>query len=812
MDAKLDVGDTDAQRLQLGVDCLARLVALRPTWAGTSPSHMSCTLIDTLFGELRLDLVYIRLDRHENGGPTLEARTTLKMNVGRIDAALRKHLGKDLNQWPDLASGRVGAKNLSIAAVPLVFAGKLGVLVAASDRSDFPTKSESLILDVSANQLLLALHEGQRPQQHDPAPDFQAIIDLIPIPVAVTTPNREVEAMNQNALDYFGMTLEELKGYKSMDVIHPDDLDRVFAAQREVPPVGQAYANESRHLRDDGAYPFQVEYRARRFDGVYRWVESRGYPVRDARGRIERSYSLFIDIDERKRAEEALAASERALRLIVDSIPGMVAVFSPTGELETVNSQVLKYFGATQEALKSWAAGGFTHPEDHIREVEAFTRMIATGQPSEWETRARRFDGVYRWFQTRGFPLREVSGRIVRWYNLLVDIDDRKHAESELRRAYDSIADAQRLSRTGSFIVDPLTDNHTWSEETYRIFEFEAATKVTRQRVREAVHPDDLHILESVYARHSDGEDVTFDYRIVTASGAVKHLRGLEHLIEKVADHRIYVGAIQDVTETKVAERALDKARADLDHASRVMGLGVLAASIAHEVNQPLSGIITNATTCLGMLGDDPPDLKGALETTRRTIRDGNRASEIVTRLRTLFGKKKFAAEPVDLNEATREVVVLTLHELQRHRIAVRVQPDEDLPKVIGDHVQLQQVILNLLLNASDAMRSVDDRPRLIFIETARDGGAARLAVRDTGVGIRPDSLGKLFDAFFTTKPDGMGIGLSVSRSIVERHGGRLWATNNDGPGATFAFSIPYPCTDGDMQEATGSKGRKHNA
>jgi C4-dicarboxylate-specific signal transduction histidine kinase len=274
----------------------------------------------------------------------------------------------------------------------------------------------------------------------------------------------------------------------------------------------------------------------------------------------------------------------------------------------------------------------------------------------------------------------------------------------------------------------------------------------------------------------------------------VKHLRGLEHLIEKVAGRPLFIGALQDVTETRVAELALDKARSELNQASRAMSLGVLTASIAHEVNQPLSGIITNAGTCLRMLGADPPNLEGAIETTRRTLRDGKRAAEIITRLRTLFGKKEFAAEPVDLNEAAREVMALTRHELQRHRIAVQAQLDQELPKVTGDHVQLQQVILNLLLNAADATKVVDDRPRRIVIETARDGGSACVSVRDTGVGIQPEALSKLFDAFFTTKADGMGIGLSVSHSIVEHHGGRLWATPNDGPGATFAFSVPCAC------------------
>ena len=220
--------------------------------------------------------------------------------------------------------------------------------------------------------------------------------------------------------------------------------------------------------------------------------------------------------------------------------------------------------------------------------------------------------------------------------------------------------------------------------------------------------------------------------------------------------------------------------------------LGVLTASIAHEVNQPLSGIITNAGTCLRMLDAAPPDIDGARETARRTIRDGNRASDVITRLRALFSKREFTLEPLDLNEATREVIALSSNDLQRNRVILQSELAEDLPTVTGDRIQLQQVILNLLRNASDAMVDVHDRPRHLLIKTeGEDGNRVRLSVRDAGVGLTPQSLDSLFDAFYTTKSGGMGIGLFVSRSIIERHQGRLWAEPNDGPGATFSFSVP---------------------
>jgi len=273
---------------------------------------------------------------------------------------------------------------------------------------------------------------------------------------------------------------------------------------------------------------------------------------------------------------------------------------------------------------------------------------------------------------------------------------------------------------------------------------------------------------------------------------SIKYLHAVAHAIRDQHGQLEYIAAVQDVTARRLSEQALDKARSELAHVARVMSLGALTASIAHEVNQPLSGIITNASTCLRMLDADPPNVDAARETARRAIRDGNRASDVITRLRALFSRKEFTLEPLDLNEATREVIALSLSDLQRNRVVLQSELADELPTVTGDRIQLQQVVLNLLRNASDAMMSVDDRPRDLLIRTEREHhDRVRVTVRDAGVGLDRQSLDKLFDAFYTTKSGGMGIGLSVSRSIVERHHGRLWAEPNDGPGATFAFSIP---------------------
>jgi signal transduction histidine kinase len=381
------------------------------------------------------------------------------------------------------------------------------------------------------------------------------------------------------------------------------------------------------------------------------------------------------------------------------------------------------------------------------------------------------------------------------------DITARKHAEAakdlrseeELRRSEAFLAEGQRLSSTGSFSWKVATDEITWSEQLYRIYEVEIGVPVTLDAIRARVHPEDLTLLENMFEQAREGtNDLEWQYRLLMPDRSITYLHAVAHATRNQDGQLEYIAAVQDVTGRRMSEEALATARSKLANVARVTSLGVLTASIAHEVNQPLSGIITNAGTCLRMLDANPPNLEGARETARRTIRDGMRASDVVTRLRALFSRDEYRLESLDFNEVTREVIALTLSDLQRNRVVLQSELAEDLPTITGDRIQLQQVILNLMRNASDAMAEVHDRPRQLLIRTEReDVDRARVSVRDAGVGVAPHNVDKLLDAFYTTKPDGMGIGLSISRSIIERHHGRLWAEANDGPGATFSFSIP---------------------
>lgn len=364
---------------------------------------------------------------------------------------------------------------------------------------------------------------------------------------------------------------------------------------------------------------------------------------------------------------------------------------------------------------------------------------------------------------------------------------------SDLVRSEALLARSQDVTATGSFTWCLETGEITWSKQTYRIFGFEETTPATLESIMSRIHPQDRHLTGELLGRvRSGSSELRYEHRLLMPDHSVKYLQVIAQETQDQTGHTVYLGIIQDVTQRRLAEEELGRARSELARVARISSLGMLTASIIHELNSPLAGILINSGTCLLMLEKASPDIDGARETAQHTIRAANRASEVIKRLRALFTNKAASMEEMDLNEATREVIALSLSELQRSHVIVRTELADGLPSVTGDRIQLQQVILNLLLNARDAMLGIDDRPRELLIKTALDDeGHVRIAVRDAGVGFEPASAEKLFQAFYTTKADGMGIGLSISRSIIDHHRGRLWAEPNEGHGATFWFAIP---------------------
>ena len=507
---------------------------------------------------------------------------------------------------------------------------------------------------------------------------------------------------------------------------------------------------------------------------------------------------LTFQVSEREKAEAEVRELARGLeakirRLVEANVVGIV-MWNLEGTLTGANDAFLRMVQYDREDLASgrlrWT--DLTPAEWRRHDERATADLKATGIFQPFEKEYVRKDGS-RVPVLLGGALFEGSGN--EGVAFVLDLSDQKRAERALRRSEAFLAEGQRLSQVGTFSWRVATDEVTWSEQLYRMYELEIGVPVTLELVRTRVHPEDVSLIEKIKSLDQAkvvANDFEWHYRLVMPDHSIKYLHAVAHASRDEHGQLEYIAAVQDVTARRLSEEALDKARAQLTHVARITSLGGLTASIAHELNQPLSGIITNANTCLRMLAAESPDVCGARETARRTIRDADRASEVIARLRALFTRREPTTELVDLNEATREVFALSSSELQRNGVVLQSELADDLPIITGDRIQLQQVILNLLRNAADAMVGVHDRLRQLLIRTEREAGdRVRVTVRDTGVGFDGQSMEKLFDAFYTTKSDGMGIGLSVSRSIVENHQGRLWAEPNDGPGATFAFSLP---------------------
>ena len=375
-------------------------------------------------------------------------------------------------------------------------------------------------------------------------------------------------------------------------------------------------------------------------------------------------------------------------------------------------------------------------------------------------------------------------------------LTERRRAEGDLRRSEAYLAEGQKISHTGSWGWDVATGELFWSQEHFRIFGFdpETAKPAAYPMFLERIHSNDRSFVQQTVDKAvRERSDLEMDYRIVLGDGTTKYLQSLGHPVVGENGCLVgFIGTVMDVTERKEAEDALHKAQAELAHVTRVMTMGELVASIAHEVNQPLGAIVTNGQACVHLLSRAVPDLDRSREVVGRMIRDGMRASEVIKRIRDLLHKTPVDKARLNVNETIQEVIALVSSDVLRSRIELTAKLEADLPPVLGDRIQLQQVILNLILNAKDAMSVAQSNPRELQITSGKNnGGAVVVAVRDTGHGLEPKDIERIFDRFFTTKAGGMGLGLSISRTIIEAHGGTLWATPNEDKGATIQFTLP---------------------
>jgi PAS domain S-box-containing protein len=390
---------------------------------------------------------------------------------------------------------------------------------------------------------------------------------------------------------------------------------------------------------------------------------------------------------------------------------------------------------------------------------------------------------------------------------LRAEMVERRRAEEALRRSESYLAEAQRLTHTGSWVWQVAgRDAVHLSEEWYRIYGFDPEEGMPGWEKRlQRVHPEDRAKWQATINRAiCEKSEYEVEFRILLPGGTVKHIHTVGHpVLNAAGDLTEFVGSATDITERKRAEDALRQAQADLAHVSRVTTMGELTASLAHEVNQPIAAAVTNANTCLRWLSRDQPDVEEARAAAMRIAKDGTRAAEIVSRIRLLFKKGTPQREPVDVNEIIREMIALVRSEAIRYNVLLGAQLATDLPEVMADRVQLQQVLMNLIVNGIDVMKDVDGTRELTIESRRAENEEVVVCVRDTGAGLPPHQTEQIFNPFFTTKPHGTGMGLHISRSIVESHGGRLWAADNSPRGATFLFTLP--CSRGTRVTAAGA-------
>jgi PAS domain S-box-containing protein len=502
--------------------------------------------------------------------------------------------------------------------------------------------------------------------------------------------------------------------------------------------------------------------------------------------------SLQAENAERKKAEQSIRQAERELQVTIDTIPALAARYRRDGSLDFVNRTWRTYTGLSQDSLHGQRWGVAIHPDDFPLVEAAWRAHLPTGQPFDMEQRLRRADGEYRWHFVRRVPLRNEKGEVIRWYGVGHDIEDQKRAERALQRSETYLAEAQRLSQTGSFSWRIGSGEVFWSKETYRIMGFDETVKPTIGLLLQRVHPEDRKLVQQQLDRAArDEQDYDYEYRLLMPDGEIKHIHVRAHRQVYEAGEGELVGALMDVTATRKAQEALQIAQTALAHVTRVSTLGEMSASIAHEVNQPLAAIVTNAESSLRWLSRQPPDIEEAVVGIRQIVKDAHRASEVIRRIREFLKKAGPEMIRLDINEVVEEAVTLLQYEALRHGVAMQLELDSSLLPVRGDRVQLQQVIINLAVNGMQAMTTVRDRDRVLIMRTQpHQSDRVLVTIEDVGVGIKPENADRLFSAFYTTKPDGLGMGLSICRSIIEAHGGRVWASPRVGTGMTFQFTI----------------------
>jgi PAS domain S-box-containing protein len=622
---------------------------------------------------------------------------------------------------------------------------------------------------------------------------MQRLIDTVPVHIWCADADGEPTYMNQRLRTYLGFELMDLdaSGRTRMAqtiaaIVHPDDAEAVEEGLRRAAATGAS---------------FVMQYRQRRADGVYRWIEGRSEPLHDENGTVLQRYGICIDIDDQKRADEALRERERELVRIVDAVPAQVWSLSADGATRSLNRRLREHTGIAADLTEAdeplpFAAlmRSIIHRDDREAAERALATSLETGAPFAARYRLRRADGCYRWTEGRAEAVRDADGAIVRWYGICFDVEELAQVEEALRRSegeFRSLVDTLPAMIWSVHDYDgPTFFNKTLLDVTdYR--PDDQAQNDLATAVKLLVHPDDYPALRIVHERDfRSGIPVTHRFRVRQADGSYRWVEGRSASRRDESGHLVgRYGILIDVDREVSSQMALRRSQDRLTRATQAASLAELSASIAHEVNQPLAAIVANAHACQRWLVAETPNVERARLTTERVIRDAHAAADVVGRIRALFRQSTDARAMSDINRVLDEACALMVDDARAAGITLAVDPGKGIPAVDVDRVQIQQVLINLIRNGIEAMETDGNTSGSVTVRSRMDRGDLVLEVHDEGAGVA--DADRIFDPFVTTKPGGMGMGLAICRSIVEAHSGRLYAERCDGRGTVFRVALP---------------------
>jgi PAS domain S-box-containing protein len=820
MDVEPGDATEEIRRLQRCINDLVSLLALPAIWSGGEPSRIVDTLIDALLRMLQLDLVYVRLQGTGGQAPfevfrfaPSREQTAQSQEIGEL---FQHWLGTDPQERPLFIGNPTGGPHFTIVPLGLGLHGEIGEIVAASERVDFPRQTERLILTVAANQASIGL-QGARllGEQRRVAGELDrrvaqrtaelavaneelqlqvGMLEHIPVAAWTLRPDGRPDFVNRNWLEYTGQKLDYVRSDPEawMTAIHP--VDR-----------GAASSSFWGGVRSGQGFTFEARFRRVR-DGAWRWHLNRAVVLRDAAGEVLRFVGTSTDIDDLKQSEDDVRRADERTRSIIETALDAVVTMNSQGLITSWNKQAETIFGwGPGEAIGQRMADMIIPEQYRTAHELGLRRFVATGDGPilrrRIEIMALRRDGAEFPVELEVVPVRlrhdwEFSA-------FIRDITESRLAEEKLRA---SELHLRRMTETIPEMLWSATPEGAIDYCNTRVLDYTGfpAEELMGDGWTRILHSDDVdHAARLWMSCVGTGAPFRVEVRAFRLADSMYRWCVMSALPLPDQQGRIvkWYGTIVDMHDWKQAQEALRNTQAELAHMARVMTMGELTASIAHEVNQPLSAIIASGDSCSAWLSNDPPNLEKARAATSRVIQAATQAHEIVQRLRALFRKTTSTTAPVNLNGVIEDTISLVHHEAERNRILLRTELRPGLPSVSGDRVQLQQVLLNLAMNGIESVAGPDaglnhESGRLTIRSTLSDTGEVLVSVEDTGAGIEAERADRLFAPFFTTKPQGIGMGLPICRSIIEAHGGRLWATKNEPRGAAFHFALPVtaPC------------------